>query len=45
MELNPNLSEKAQLDYVIAGGFAAIFRGKPLTTMDLDIIVKNNNFN
>lgn len=32
--------EKAQLKYVIVGGFAAIFRGKPRTTMDLDLIIE-----
>lgn len=34
--------EKALLNYVIVGGFAAIFRGKPRTTMDLDLIIEKN---
>ncbi|MHA1650720.1 MAG: hypothetical protein ACTSYB_11045 [Candidatus Helarchaeota archaeon] len=32
--------EKAQLKYVIVGGFAAIFRGRPRTTMDIDLIIE-----
>ena len=31
-----------KLSYVIVGGFAAIFRGIPRTTMDLDIIIEND---
>lgn len=34
---------KADLKYVIVGGFAAIFRGKPRITMDLDLIVEDNH--
>ncbi|HUX98199.1 MAG TPA: hypothetical protein VMV49_01475 [Candidatus Deferrimicrobium sp.] len=34
--------EKSQLKYVIVGGFAAIFRGRPRTTTDIDMIVENN---
>nr|MDO8118285.1 hypothetical protein [Candidatus Sigynarchaeota archaeon] len=32
----------AGLSYVIVGGVAAIFRGKPRTTMDVDIIVDDD---
>ena len=31
-----------QLDYVIVGGMAAIIRGKPRTTMDVDLILEND---
>jgi predicted nucleotidyltransferase len=34
--------EKSQLKYVIVGGFAAIFRGRPRTTTDIDIIVEKD---
>ena len=34
---------RSNLKYVIVGGFAAIFRGKPRTTMDLDLIVEDNH--
>ena len=34
---------KSDLKYVIVGGFAAIFRGKPRTTMDLDLIIEDNH--
>lgn len=30
------------LKYVIVGGFAAIFRGRPRTTMDVDIIIEKD---
>ena len=33
---------EANLKYIIVGGFAAIYRGKPRTTLDLDIIIENN---
>jgi predicted nucleotidyltransferase len=32
--------EKAQIPYVIVGGFAAILHGSPRTTSDIDMIVK-----
>ena len=35
-----NALHKAQLKYVIVGGFAAIFRGRPRTTTDLDVIIE-----
>ena len=34
---------EADLKYVIVGGFAAIYRGKPRTTLDLEVIIENNN--
>ncbi len=34
--------DKSQLKYVIVGGFAAILKGRPRTTMDLDIIIEND---
>jgi hypothetical protein len=33
--------EEIKLDYVIVGGLAAIIKGKPRTTMDIDIIVED----
>ncbi|HMF31643.1 MAG TPA: hypothetical protein VKK79_09525 [Candidatus Lokiarchaeia archaeon] len=34
--------KSAQIEYVIVGGFAAIARGMPRTTMDLDVIIEND---
>ncbi len=34
--------EEINLNYVIVGGLAAIIRGKPRTTMDIDIIIEDN---
>ena len=31
-----------QLDYVIVGGLAAIFKGKARTTTNIDLIIQNN---
>lgn len=31
-----------QLKYVIVGGLAAIIKGKPRTTMDIDLIIEND---
>lgn len=34
--------KKAELKYVIVGGLAAIIRGRPRTTMDIDLIIEEN---
>jgi predicted nucleotidyltransferase len=34
--------EASTISYVIVGGFAAIFRGVPRTTTDLDVIIEND---
>jgi len=34
--------KKAELRYVIVGGLAAIIRGRPRTTMDIDLIIEEN---
>lgn len=36
------ICESVNLNYVIIGGVAAIIRGKPRTTMDIDIILEND---
>lgn len=34
--------KKSELKYVIVGGLAAIIRGRPRTTMDIDLIIEEN---
>ncbi len=34
--------EKSRLKYVIVGAFAAIYRGKPRTTLDFDLIMEDS---
>ncbi len=34
--------DRIHLQYVIVGGFAAILRGRPRTTTDLDLIIEND---
>jgi hypothetical protein len=34
--------EKAEINYVIVGGFAAILNGRPRTTTDIDVIIEKD---
>ena len=36
---------KAEIDFIVVGGLAAVAQGAPITTMDMDIVPRQSNDN